>query len=357
MARRSGRGGGGEGEKPAGDGGGAPRGGAPRPEGPSRGERRRGGRGRESGSAGPGGRGRESGSAGPDGRRRGRGEGDRPEAPAEARPVEREAPRPAPVREPEPPIELPADLEAIMRPIDVTTRSFLAIEAGRAVEEEAVRQQGQLAALGADCVPRAYLHVTLEDLGEVPPEALEAVLLACERVLDRQPPFTLRVAGICAFPTPAQPRIVGLNVLDPRGRLAALRAELHAALVAYGFQLDERRFWPHVALARLPADAGPLEGARFTANEVSLRVRAVQVIERAEPDVVGPPWRVRGSIELKSEPTRAENRVDAEAERAALGALLDARLSEQQEEEPLVARAGRRGRGRRRDERPRSAKP
>ncbi|MEZ4465927.1 MAG: RNA 2',3'-cyclic phosphodiesterase [bacterium] len=262
-----------------------------------------------------------------------------------------------PVREPEPPLELPADLEAIMRPIDATTRGFLAIEAGRAVEEEAVRQQAQLAALGAECVPRPYLHVTLDDLGEIPPEALEAVVLACERVLDRQPPFTLRVAGICAFPTPTAPRIVGLNVLDPRGRLAGLRQALHEALAAYGFELDARRFWPHVALARLPEGAPPLDGARFTANEVSLRVRSVQVVERAEPDVPGPAWRVRASVDLRAEPTRAENRVDAEAERAALGALLEARLDEQTPDEPLAARAGRRGRGRRRDERPRGTKP
>lgn len=225
--------------------------------------------------------------------------------------------------------------------------SFLGIEAGRAVVDEAVRQQAVLAALGADCVPRPYLHLTLDDLGEVPAEALEAAALACDRVLDRCPPFTVRVAGICAFPSPAAPRIVGLNVVDHRDRLAQLRATLHEALKAYGFALDPRRFWPHIALGRLPEGAPPLDGSRFVVNEVSLKVREVLVISRRTAGGLGPAWQVRHHLPLRAQAVRPESTSDPDAERAAIAAELAERLAARAQPAQAPAPATRRRQGRR----------
>lgn len=244
------------------------------------------------------------------------------------------------------PVETPEELPDWVGARD-DAWSFLAIEPGRAVIDEALRQQAVLASLGAECIPRSFLHLTLDDLGEVPPESLEAVGLACDRVLDRCPPFTVRVAGICAFPSPTAPRIVGLNVLDHRDRLASLRAELHTALQGYGFALDTRRFWPHIALARLPVGAPPLDGNRFVVNEVSLKVREVMVIGRRPPGELGSAWQVRRTSPLRIEPVRPESRIDPEVERAAIAAELAARLAEAELPEPGAEAPGRRRRGRR----------
>ena len=71
--------------------------------------------------------------------------------------------------------------------------------------------------------------------------------------------MALRLAGLGAFPTPHQPRIVWAGV-EPAPALLGWVETIAARLEPLGIQREPRPFTPHISLARLatPSDAPSL---------------------------------------------------------------------------------------------------
>lgn len=211
-------------------------------------------------------------------------------------------------------------------------RSFVAIELPGDVIDGLVEAQRDLLSAGSragatvEVVPRAHLQITLEDLGHCHDEALEAVDLAIERLLPRHPPFGLRVRGFGAFPDRQRPRIVWARVIDDRGRLEALREELHHSLARFGFPVDARTYCPHVALARVSAELGPLGDELGDTPFGSVRVKRLAVFRRRPPAMPGPGFRASWARPLERFPGNAERPVDEQVLRAEIAAQLDQRL-------------------------------
>lgn len=95
---------------------------------------------------------------------------------------------------------------------------------------------------------RGNLHMTFAFIGETDdPTAASLVRsmnrLTCEEQVD------LRLAGVGAFPGPRRPRVLwlGLQPLEPVAHLATV---VRDAIRDAGAKLDEKRFVPHVTLAR-----------------------------------------------------------------------------------------------------------
>jgi 2'-5' RNA ligase len=88
-------------------------------------------------------------------------------------------------------------------------------------------------------------HVTLEFMGLVPLQRQPALRAAADRV--NPSPITIRFDRVEHW---SKPQVVCLVASQVPDGLAALVAQLHAALVAEGFTLDARPFKPHVTLAR-----------------------------------------------------------------------------------------------------------
>lgn len=131
-------------------------------------------------------------------------------------------------------------------------RLFVALELPAELRE-------QLAALrrglpGARWVPEDQLHLTLAFLGEVEGPAFAAVKQGLNGV--RSDPFELELAGTGRFPPRGQPRVLWAGVRDP-AEVSALAAEVRRCLARRGLPLDERRYAPHVTLARLRATPDP----------------------------------------------------------------------------------------------------
>ncbi len=71
-----------------------------------------------------------------------------------------------------------------------------------------------------------------------------------------EPPFSLRLTGLGAFPRPGAATVLWVGVEDATGAVERLAAQCEQAARDVGFEPEERPFHPHVTLARIrPAAA------------------------------------------------------------------------------------------------------
>ena len=126
--------------------------------------------------------------------------------------------------------------------------------------------------LGSDArsVPPFPGHLTLRFFADLPPEMVPAVVGVLSEVARESMPFSITIAGVGAFPSPRDPKVVWRGITDGREALCDLVAALDRHLSGRGIPADARPFVPHLtwfrvrsdrerALARevLAADAGP----------------------------------------------------------------------------------------------------
>jgi 2'-5' RNA ligase len=126
-----------------------------------------------------------------------------------------------------------------------SSRLFLALWPDERTRDALVAIQGDWAwPAGAVLVPHAKLHVTLHFLGSVPAERLAHLRPALEVRGNR---FELVDDGAHSRVWPG-----GIAVLEPVVPLALqeLHGALAGALRGQGFPVEQRRFRPHVTLAR-----------------------------------------------------------------------------------------------------------
>ena len=114
---------------------------------------------------------------------------------------------------------------------------------------------------GARWVRPENLHLTLRFIGEVDYDTAEEIETALQRL--SAPPFSMTLEGVGIFgkPTAARALWVGVRKCDP---LIHLQAKVKTALRLAGLAEEERKFSPHVTLARL-RDASAARLQRFMA--------------------------------------------------------------------------------------------
>jgi 2'-5' RNA ligase len=100
---------------------------------------------------------------------------------------------------------------------------------------------------GARWVRPESLHVTLKFIGWIPDDRVDEVKRAISTV--RGEPMTLGFGGCGFFPTPRSARVFWIGIEAPSG-LASLAAAIEAELVPLGVEKEQRRFSPHLTLAR-----------------------------------------------------------------------------------------------------------
>jgi RNA 2',3'-cyclic 3'-phosphodiesterase len=109
---------------------------------------------------------------------------------------------------------------------------------------------------GAERRGSAPPHVTLRFLGEIPAAALPQIVRRLGLVAAASAPFDLGLAGVGAFPTRRDPRVVWVGASDGAAELTALAAEVRRALAEFGTPERDDTFVPHVTWFRVrsPAD-------------------------------------------------------------------------------------------------------
>lgn len=108
---------------------------------------------------------------------------------------------------------------------------------------------------GARWQDEDQLHLTLRFIGEVGRHQAEDLALALLSV--RHPCFPLALAGVGAFERNARPTSLWAG-LSPRKPLEALYRKIDQGCQSVGLESEGRAYMPHVTLARLGRQAGPV---------------------------------------------------------------------------------------------------
>jgi 2'-5' RNA ligase len=106
------------------------------------------------------------------------------------------------------------------------------------------------------------IHLTLKFLGGVDVAKIEPITAAMEEASRDIHPFSLRVEGLGAFPNLRRVQVVWVGVGGEVDRLAHLQQRIESGLAQFGFAPENRRFTPHLTLARVRdrASSGEREG-------------------------------------------------------------------------------------------------
>src|SRR5580704_2532452 len=96
------------------------------------------------------------------------------------------------------------------------TRTFIAVDVGDGIRNNAIALQKGLAKTGAEVnwVTSESMHVTLLFLGEVDDRELYTICRTVKEVATGEPAFPLRVSGVGAFPTARRPKVVWAGITD-----------------------------------------------------------------------------------------------------------------------------------------------
>jgi len=147
-------------------------------------------------------------------------------------------------------------------------RLFVAIELPDDLRERMALMQAGLP--GANWVDPDNFHVTLRFIGETAENRLEEI---DERLAEiAAPPFDLSLAGVGSFARGRELTSLWIG-LDRSEPLMTLQSRIHKALTRAGFASDEKRYTPHVTLARL---------RRAPERDIALFIAAHNLF-RAEP--------------------------------------------------------------------------
>lgn len=131
-------------------------------------------------------------------------------------------------------------------------RAFVAVQLPEAVRDLVVRTTGCLEpSLGSvfRWTPRQSLHVTLYFLGETDPTIVDQIRRDLETVQTR--PIQLLTERLTVFPSPRQPRVLVLTLLDSGQGLAQLQGAIHRVCYPVATNKESKPFKAHVTVGRL----------------------------------------------------------------------------------------------------------
>lgn len=178
-------------------------------------------------------------------------------------------------------------------------RLFIAVPVDDGVKENLERVGTAANARGVSWVRPENMHLTLAFLGEVEERrvsVLEDVIYAATE--DNLAPLQLRAQGLGAFPDEEKARVLWAGLDGDVPRLIELQARLVAELKGAGFEVDSKKFRPHITLARfrwpqpLPSRLARLqEFGEWNATELQLieshlRPTGARYVVRADVPIV-----------------------------------------------------------------------
>jgi len=156
---------------------------------------------------------------------------------------------------------------------DQSLRLFVAVDLPGQVREALGRLQGELRRHDLSrlrWVRPQGVHLTLEFLGETPAGRVAAITKALAGATGGRRSFSLALGAPGAFGNRRGPRVLWLDVIGDVEPLRELQAAVEEALAGVGFPPEQRKFSPHLTLARVPQPAPP-----GTAERIAQALQAV----------------------------------------------------------------------------------
>jgi 2'-5' RNA ligase len=132
-------------------------------------------------------------------------------------------------------------------------RLFIAIELPEDSKKLIAKVQGALKALGmeASWTKPEGIHLTLKFLDDVQEQKLPEILAGLTDACKGTQKLQLEIAFAGVFPCVRNPRVIWLGISGDTERLAMLQSSIEAAMKRIGFEPEDRKFSPHLTLARI----------------------------------------------------------------------------------------------------------
>ncbi|HJJ48643.1 MAG TPA: RNA 2',3'-cyclic phosphodiesterase [Methanocorpusculum sp.] len=126
-------------------------------------------------------------------------------------------------------------------------RAFIAVELPSELREKIAVAGSSLKGAGK-IMPVAphNMHITLKFLGEISEKEIETVKSELAKI--KGAPYTVKAAKVSAFGRP--PRVIKAEIAD-EGKCALLASQIENLLAAKGFAREEKKFTPHITIARV----------------------------------------------------------------------------------------------------------
>ena len=97
-------------------------------------------------------------------------------------------------------------------------------------------------------------HFTLFFLGKTETDKIPAIKNAIEQVDADQ--FSIEIGGLGVFPNPKKPTVLWVGVSQNTEKLIQLQSNLVSELEKLGYKRDNKKFHPHLTLARIKSLKG-----------------------------------------------------------------------------------------------------
>ena len=157
-------------------------------------------------------------------------------------------------------------------------RIFIAINLPDEIKEALLSYEKRWRGLHVRRTSFRNMHITVEFLGEVNRNGLDAILLATENTAGEIKPFDIRLDKIVLGPDPAQAKMFWATIYID-SYLMKFKNLMNENLKQNNFIPEVREFKPHITLAR--ARGNQLKGKRTNITLANLKFKAesVEVIE------------------------------------------------------------------------------
>lgn len=103
--------------------------------------------------------------------------------------------------------------------------------------------------------PREKLHVTLKFLGDVDESCLENISADVGSAVHGSGSIESGFEDFCLFPGSRNPRVLALGLVKSE-QFQSLFDKVQSAVLRNGFEMEKRKFIPHVTLGRIRGDFG-----------------------------------------------------------------------------------------------------
>jgi RNA 2',3'-cyclic 3'-phosphodiesterase len=137
-------------------------------------------------------------------------------------------------------------------------RLFIAIDLPEPIRAGLAQMQERFKRFVRDAkwVKPTGIHLTLKFLGYVDPEKIHEIGASLSYISGSFPAVSVSVQGCGFFPNPRRPNVVWAGVQSEE--LLVLQQEVENAMERLGFEKENRKFHPHLTLARLKNTRGTL---------------------------------------------------------------------------------------------------
>lgn len=95
------------------------------------------------------------------------------------------------------------------------------------------------------------IHLTLQFLGYIPREQVDAFGQAIEQAVSTNTRLSLQAESLGCFPSASRPRVLWVGLSGQVQELQKLKSDLDQTLSPLGYQPETRPFHPHLTLARV----------------------------------------------------------------------------------------------------------